>query len=1224
MKFYRSIKPLVFVLLLVSSAQGQWKMVKDFGAQIYSVHFLDREGYPKIGFVGLTTGEVWRTADGGITWEQTTTPPTLIGSVRDFSFKDSLTGWLAASQSQIYSGCYMTTNSGATWTALSPLGQRMGIYYDTNSQVLTLTGWSGSSAIISTDLGTTWSGTSNTTNSCGMSFTDSLHGLMTIFPANIGGYYSATTDGGLTWKDLPQSAEAWQPLAIKGTHTYFVCAEGARQILRSDDDGRSWTLVHVFPATLDLTGDIRGDLSSLYIQSKLGTFYSVDQGVTWTDYCGPKNDFDSRMYAIGSDSLYAGTLDGQLWLNPFGVKHNKSLLQFPKSPFDITSGGCLSADSIFRFTNLSNCLTVKLLSLSVVPGPGAKTFTFKKPIFPVTLDSTGDSLKIRYTPDNSSTDSAQFEIKYSVGGEIFTAFVWLRGFVKPGFNVTLSNDINVFLESFCGQIDTFVTVKSGLCGADTLLNVKLSDPTAFTLTLPSFPAGIPAGGSLRIPLSAKSSLAPGTYNAILTLTILSGGITRDLTINLSDIILSLSEPRTNLIPGSAKFDTVSICEAATDTIVMKNTLCNDLLIENIRIQPAAAAAQFSFSLLHKNIPDTLAQKKSDTIVVQYKPTVGGPIAGSLVFTIGLAPTNTRDTIVPVSGIGKALAGSSLESGLLHFADTVPCSTQELSTHLYNNSCSYDTIVSILPTGDKSFSVLSPAPPASIASGDSVLIQIRENPLSPGAKFDSVRVVIHSSTGAVDTVVLKVSGLVNKPAHVLSFISILQLDSLAPCTGFDTTITIKNLGLCDTLIIDSLLILGPNWFKIGNTTVPTRILPGESFTCTLFFTPGAKANASGSLHIYGFGIDTIIIINANSRVGGAPLTLSLDSLFASSFCKPATHTFTLQNTSCDPIVFDDLTLKNSNGTQFTFTPNITLPLTIPPGGKQDIIVTFDPSAIGDSIATFTYRSTISGLSRTITLTGKLTTIKQTAHLEIMISPNLKLTTVQSGTGVTVRLLLQDAVDPSLGLQSVKATLTYFDNVLSVLPGFTSASSGWKLNSTTPGKGSLTLDLSRTDNNPLPAGSEIATVKFETYVADSTYTPLDLQNPEFNGNDPVFRSCVLSPLTLDPVTITVAECGSKILSGFINHDYTVLSNITIHPNPASSGTQINVNFKLNQQSDLTVTLFDELGRTVSRITKTRLLRGKQDMTLDLPKGASGSYILSIEAGGMRQSRKIVIEE
>lgn len=1222
MKFLRSFTALLFMILFVSVAQGQWKLFRDFGAQVYSIHFLDREGYPQIGFVGLTTGEVWRTSDAGISWKRTNTPANLIGQIRDFSFKDSLTGWLAVSQASLYPGCYKTTDGGITWTALSPLGQRMAIFYNRKTQALILNGWNGAVSIVSLDFGATWAGTGNVTNSCGLAFTDSLHGLMTIFPANLGGFYSSTTDGGLTWTDLTHTSEAYQPLAIKGTRTYFICAEGARRIQRSDDDGKTWTVVHQFPLALDLSGDIRGDLSALYIQGKLGVKFSIDQGVTWTDYCGPRNDFDTRMYNIGSDSLYAGTLEGELWLNPFGVKKNGSLLQFPKV-FDLTSQSCKSIDSLFRFINLSNCLPVKIVDMTIISGPGSKTFTFKRPIFPRNLDSLGDSVKITYTPDDANADSAQFFIKYSVGGELFQFYVKLRGFVKQGFNVSLSKDLVLLLSSDCSKLDTFVIVKSGPCSPDTLLAVSLSNTTAFSVTPPPLPAAIPANGSLSIPISIKT-LPAGPYSATLTLTIRSGGVTRDTTINLNATILSSSDPRTILSPAIAKFDTVSTCDFAIDTIVMKNTICKKLFVKNVAIQGAGTATEYKI-LYAGIIGNSLAQNDTAQVLIQYKPTVAGPIAGTVIFTIGFDLTTTKDTGIAISGIGKALVGSGLEKDLLAFSAITPCTQQELSTQLYNRSCAEDTIVAILPTRDNSFSVLSPVTPLTIASGDSTLIRIQENPLSPGAKFDSVRVIIHSSSGAIDTVNIKVSGIVNKPAHVFSLQSLLQLDSLAPCTPLDTIIQLKNLGLCDTLTVDSIALTGPNWISLNNSIILSRkIPPDSSFYFTVHLLPGEKANGTARVQIKGIGIDTIVTINANSRSSGAPLTLTLDSVFLSSLCKSAIHTFTIQNTSCDPLVLDDLTLKNSlpAGTQFTMSPNPNLPVTIQPGAKLDLVVTFDPLAIGDSTATFTYRSTISGITRTIRLTGKLGTIRQSARVEVVIDPNLKTVVSQAGTNVKVRILMLDAVDPSLGLQKVTSTLTYYDNVLSFVRS--TASAGWSV-SPTLGTGSTTLDITKTDNNPVIAGAEIASAEYETFVADSAYTPIDLQNIGFNNADPIFESCVLSPQSMQPVVITIdPECGTPMMRGFINHDNTIFSGLSIRPNPVGSGTKLSVNLQLNQKTDITLTLCDALGRTVSRSARNSLGKGLQDMSVDLQKNASGFYILSVEAGGKRESRKIVIEE
>jgi photosystem II stability/assembly factor-like uncharacterized protein len=1232
MKFYHlTIAHLLVALCLCAPCFGQWKLLKSFDAQVDCVHFLDREGYTQIGYAGLINGEVWRTIDSGATWVQTTTPASLIGSVRDFSFKDSLNGWLAMSlMGSNLPSLFSTTDAGMTWSPVLSAPKTTigtGVYYNPlGTGVLILTEWLG--GLVSTDLGATWTpipGTANM-NMCGISFTDTLNGLITVFPTsgNPANYFT-TSDGGITWVSRTQKLECWQPLGIKGSHTYFTAAEGVREFLRSDDSGKSWRVINTFASTLDITGDLRGDIGAMYIQTKQGIQYTLDTGHTWTDYCGPGNDFDTRFYVIGDSVVYASTIDGGLWVNPFGVKKNKLLVSFPPPGYTLTSNGCKSVDSLYRITNISNCLPVTVTSVFIQVSNGSKQFSLKSPSVPHTVADTSidTTIKITYTPLSSQLDSATVEIQYTIGTQSFKLDQKIYGAVKSGFNVILSKDLNLLLSSDCSKLDTFVTVKSNACAPDSILNITIDNTTAFNITTPAFPVGIPTSGSFKIPVSI-AQVPAGQYSATITITILSGGITRDTTIKLSAQILSASEPKIILSPNQEKFGTVSVCDVVTDTITMKNTLCKKLYIKNVSVSPAPAASQFNI-LNAKSLPDSLNQNDTAIAIIQYKPTVGGNISGTVCFAIGFDLVNTKDTCINISGTGKALPGAGLGQSLLNFPAIVPCTQQQLSTELINNGCGYDTVVGIINTKDPSFSVLTQAP-ITIASGDSTLIKIQEDPLSPKALFDSAGVIIHSSTGSIDTIFIKLAGIVNQPVHKLDLAAIVTLDSLAPCTAFDTTLLIRNLGTCDTITVNTLNISGANWIVLANATTPAKILPGGSFTYTLHLTPGAKANGNSTVTVKGAGIDTTITIHADSRSGGSPLSVTVDSIFASSLCKVAVNTITLQNSSCDPIIIDKLSLQNLVGSQFSLTPALTLPITISPGGKQDIIISFDPTAPGDSTATLNYTSTASGISRTITLKGKLSTSKQTARLGIVTAGNLTTASVLSGRVFTISIILQDKIDPTLGLNAINATLSYYKDVLGATGNAPTAGPGWTLAPTTVGNGSCPLALTPNGATGLAAGSVLANVQFEAFVADSAYTPIDLQNIQFNNNDPAFNSCVLSPLGLQtPFMFQVLyDCGDTVLRGFLRGDRSVFTSIKIRPNPAAIGTQINLSLQLNQRSDVSLVITDALGRTVSRTVKPSVETGLQNFLLDLPKNASGLYVVSVEAGGMRASEKIVVQE
>ncbi|MEI8135318.1 MAG: choice-of-anchor D domain-containing protein [bacterium] len=1212
-----------FIILFTSVANGQWKMLKDFGAEVYSIQFLDDIKLSKIGFVGTLSGQVWRTSDGGATWALTTTPPTLIGSVRDFSFKDSLTGWLAAFQiGSTNPACYKTTDAGVSWSPLTPTGTATAIRYNKWSNLLILSQWTG--AYVSNDLGTTWTIVPGTSlmNMCGIRFSDTAHGLISVDPVipSNPAQYITTTDGGLTWATQTQTIEAWQPLEIKNTRTYFACSEATNQILRTNDFGTTWAPVSQFPAALALSGDIRGDLSVLYVQGKSGIKYSIDEGVTWVDYCGPGNDYDTRFYQLG-DTLYAGTIDGQLWMNPFGVRNNKLLLQFPKQPYDLVSNGCQDVDSLLKLINLSNCLPVRISSAAIIPGPGAKQFTLKGVVAHAMKDTSSEFLKLSYSPLNSFPDSATLEIKYSVGGAPYTMDIRVRGFVKSGFNVNLSKDLNLLLSSDCSKVDTFVTVKSGLCAPDTILNVAISDPTAFVVTKPTFPTPIDAGASLKIPISVKS-LPSGTYSAKLTLTIRSGGITKDTIINLSASILSATDPRTNLSSATEKFDTTSVCGEALDTIVLKNTICKKLFIKNISISPALAASEFQIANASL-FPDSLAQNDTAIAIIRYKPTVGGKISGTLCFTIGFDLNSTKDTCIAISGIGKALPAAGLSDSLIQFPKTIPCQSQSATTQLFNNGCGIDTIIGTVAAKDAAFSI-GAVINSVIPSGGSQTLTLQEDPLSSGSKFDSVGLVIHSSTGSLDTIYIKLAGIVSQPVHQAVLITKINLDSLPPCVPGQNDQLISNSGTCDTLTITQMDITGPNWITISNPPLPQRIVPGGNFKYTILTNPGAKAVATATIHIKGNGIDTIVTIQVSTATGGAVLTLtSADSLFVSSLCRPAVRTFTLQNSSCDPVTLDKLQLGGS--AQFSFTQTTPLPAVIPAGASIDIKISFDPNVIGDSLGSLTYQSTTSGVSRTISLRGSRGTSLQTVQLRLT-SGGATSATVKTGSLFTLDLELVNAIDPTLGLNDVKATLSYMPDILGRTGATVTGGNGWNIISENPpnANGNLTLDIQPNGNAGLGAGAKVASIVFEAFVAPVAQTPIDLQ-VKFNESDPTFMSCVLAPqspalpfnFSIDP------SCGDTVLRGFMNGNLALFKRIVIRPNPVSEGGQIAIGIEMLREAEIHFTLTDALGREVARQTKSVTEIGQNNFSLDIPKGASGLYILSIESQGHRETSKIVIE-
>ncbi len=137
-----------------------------------------------------------------------------------------------------------------------------------------------------------------------------------------------SSDAGRTWKTLLGGIEGITDvefIAGAPSSLYLLVATGSNELQRSDDDGATSHLVHVFPAS-EAVGDIAADPSApqdLYAASILGVLRSRDGGATWESTPGNFNSWGAYRNWIGRihvhpterGHLFAAPIDGGLFEN---------------------------------------------------------------------------------------------------------------------------------------------------------------------------------------------------------------------------------------------------------------------------------------------------------------------------------------------------------------------------------------------------------------------------------------------------------------------------------------------------------------------------------------------------------------------------------------------------------------------------------------------------------------------------------------------------------------------------------------------------------------------------------------------------------------------------------------------------------------------------------------------------------------------------------------------
>ncbi len=209
-----------------------------------------------------TTGGIFKTTDGGLTWVQqlTALPSNAI------HFFDSNNGVCVADPNAGYWAIYTTTNGGTNWTRVpsanipAPLSGEVGISGNEARVIVGNNFWFSTfsgSLYRTTDRGNHWTVKRNTTGAADgfdFAFKDSLNGLACTFVG--GNKISRTSDGGVTWAPILPV-----PAGLSGLSAYYIAyakgSDGSYIITSNNNSGGP-------------------------IPAVPGSAYSNDDGTTWT------------------------------------------------------------------------------------------------------------------------------------------------------------------------------------------------------------------------------------------------------------------------------------------------------------------------------------------------------------------------------------------------------------------------------------------------------------------------------------------------------------------------------------------------------------------------------------------------------------------------------------------------------------------------------------------------------------------------------------------------------------------------------------------------------------------------------------------------------------------------------------------------------------------------------------------------------------------------------
>jgi hypothetical protein len=599
----------------------------------------------------------------------------------------------------------------------------------------------------------------------------------------------------------------------------------------------------------------------------------------------------------------------------------------------------------------SSSITV---SQVVVSGSG---FHLDGGVFPLTLASNQSAtIAIRFVPQNSGKPSGSLAISSTASAPITVSLAGQS--VNAGqlsVNPSPISFGNVMLGG--SQARSATLTNSG--GTDLTISEIAVSGNGFQVSGMNLPFTLPANQSTNfsVTFTPKSSgNQNGTISVITSASLVAssrnGKPTSSVITNVSFRINPSSasardsgnaNPQTvtipltgagampgqlSLMPSAVSFGNVQVESSQTVSETLINSGSSRVSVS----QAVVTGAGFSVSGLP--MPLTLGAGQSKTFSLTFTPTSAGSAGGNLAIASDASNSVLTATL---SGAGVASSSVTANPSSLNFGTVSMGSSQTLPQTLTNSGSAIVTISQATVAGT-GYSVRGPNLPVVLAPGHSVAFNVRFTPTTGGSAGGNLSITSNASNPSLS---IPLSGAGVTSGSLTATASSLSFASVQVGNSQTLSETLTNTG-GSSLTVTQANVTGTG-FSVTGLTLPLTLIPGQSFTFGVVFTPTSAGNASGNIAAVSNASNPNLAISmsGSGAVAGqltvSPGTLSFGSVVVG---QSKSMTATLNATGSTVIVSSAAT-----GTSEFALSGQSFPFSIAAGSSATITVTFTPQATG---------------------------------------------------------------------------------------------------------------------------------------------------------------------------------------------------------------------------------------------------------------------------------------
>jgi hypothetical protein len=496
--------------------------------------------------------------------------------------------------------------------------------------------------------------------------------------------------------------------------------------------------------------------------------------------------------------------------------------------------------------------------------------------------------------------------------------------------------------------------------------------------------------------SSKVAGALILWSAVLTVSLWTSGCT--------GMVSGSNKPQSaiQVVPGALDFGNVGVGKQVSHAAAVVNNS------KTLVTLTKASISGTDFSISGLRFPLSLQPGQKSNFSVWYKGSRAGKAAGTLSFN----GASTSSDLVALTGSAGGSAPQLTISSPNHDFGNVTVNTVANAALTLTNSGAANLTISHVAVSGKGFEASTIKAPTTVPAGGNIVVSLTFSPSTSGNYSGALTISSDDPNTPTANVALAGTATNQSIGKLIATPAALNFNNVQVGSTASAVTTLKNVGTGNVTL--SQINMSGSGFSTSGIATPVLVVPGESLTLTVKYSPTSTRAGSGDISIVSAqgGITSVTV---SGTVSQSALTLSPASInFGSAVTGVAnTQTVQISNPGTVPVT---ITAANISGAGFSAS-GLPLPLTLSGGKTAAFNVQFDPKSAGAATGSLSVVSDASNPPSAIALSGA----GVAAGLSLAVNPsNISFGNVNVGSTASRSLTITNTGNSNVAISSEALT------------------------------------------------------------------------------------------------------------------------------------------------------------------------------------------------------------